>query len=186
MSPPILVAVHRSPTHSFSKVPQLAISLLAGRGVEGDAHCGATVRHRYLRRRDPSSPNLMQVHLLASEFLDALRLKSSAHDPSARIDLLSGQLGENLTTRGFDLEDLPLATRLHLGCAAVVELTGLRTPCTQMNALHPGLMRAAFQPGTRLPRAGVMAIVVASGELKPGDAIRVELPAGAHRPLQPI
>ena len=38
-----VVAVHRSPGHTFSKPPQGAIQLLVGLGVEGDAHKGTTV-----------------------------------------------------------------------------------------------------------------------------------------------
>ena len=181
MPTPSILAVHRSPTHSFTKHPQSSIQLLAGFGVEGDAHCGATVRHRYLVRRNPAAANRMQVHLLTAEFL--AELASATGGPSP---ILPGEFGENITTRNLDLVALPLRTRLLLGREAVIELTGLRSPCRQMNTLRPGLMNAAFQPGTRVPRAGVMAIVLVGGLLCPADPITVELPPLPHQPLLPI
>ena len=178
---PSIVAVHRCPTHSFSKHSESVIRLLPGLGVEGDAHCGATVRHRYLARRNPAAPNRTQVHLLATEFLAELASSAIVSPP-----ILPGDLGENITTRGINLLTLPLGTRLVLGFEAVIELTGLRSPCTQMNTLRSGLMKAAFQPGTRSPRAGVMAIVLTGGVLRPFDPIAIELPPAPHLPLLPI
>ena len=151
MANPSILAVHSSPAHTFTKQPQLYIRLLAGQGVEGDAHCGPTVRHRYLVRRNPFAPNRTQVHLLAMEFLDDLSTASASF-----ASIVPGEFGENITTRDLNLISLPLGTRLRLGPDAVVELTGLRSPCKQMNTLRPGLMQAAFSPGTRHPRAGVM------------------------------
>lgn len=178
---PTILAVHSNPLHTFSKHPQPSLHLLAGLGVKGDAHSGATVQHRYLARRNPAMPNRMQVHLLAAEFLNALAAEFPAHSTIA-----SGALGENITTRHLNLLTLPLATRLHLGATAVLELTGLRSPCRQMNTLRPGLMQAAFIPGTRGPRAGVMAIVLAGGTVTPGDLIQVDLPSIPHHPLCPL
>lgn len=173
-----VVAVSLSRTHSFSKHPRPRIQLLAGLGVQGDAHCGATVRHRYLARRDPGQPNLTQVHLLHTELFETLR-DSGFH-------LTPGDLGENITTSGIDLLALPSATRLLLGQDAVVEITGLRTPCVQMDRFRPGLMAAAFlygPDGTKSPRTGVMSIVLRGGAVDPGSAIRIELPPAPHRPL---
>ena len=181
MPTPSVLAVHRSPTHTFTKQPQACIRLLAKQGVEGDAHCGVTVRHRYLVRRNPAAPNLMQVHLLAAEFLDSLSAPSTNLPP-----ILPGQFGENITTHNLDLISLPLGTRLHLGPDAVIELTGLRSPCKLMNTLRPNLMQAAFTPGTRHPRAGVMAIVLSGGLVQPGDPITVDLPAPPHQRLRPL
>ncbi len=181
MPTPAVVAVHRSPTHTFTKQPQGSIRLLTGLGVEGDAHCGATVRHRYLARRNPSAPNRMQVHLLTAEFLADLSSSGIASPP-----ILPGEFGENITTCGIDLINLPLGTRLRLGSEAVIELTGLRSPCRQMDTLRPGLMKASFVPGTRSPRAGVMAIVLAGGLLRPSDPIHIELPSLPHLPLRPV
>lgn len=177
--PPLVIAVSLSRTHTFSKHPQPQIHLLAGLGVEGDAHCGANVRHRYLARRDPTQPNLTQVHLLQAELLETLR--------SSGFPLLPGDLGENITTSGIDLLALPASTRLHIGREAVVEITGLRTPCVQMNRLHPGLMAATFihhPSGKKSPRAGVMSIVLRSGMVTPGCPIAIELPQTPHQPMK--
>lgn len=177
---PTIVAVHRSPTHTFSKMTQPSIELLAGLGVEGDAHCGATVRHRYLARKNPAAPNLAQVHLLEAELLDTL-----AADPALQPAIRPGEFGENITTRGLVLCTLPYGTRLRLGPFAVVELTNLRSPCRLMNDLRPGLMKSSFHPGTRLPRAGVLAVVLEAGTVSANDSIEVLLPGAPHHPLQP-
>ena len=183
---PTVLAVHRSPTHTFSKFPEPAIALLAGMGVEGDAHCGATVRHRYLVRKNSSAPNRAQVHLLEAEFLTTLSSASSSDQaPLFREPILPGQFGENITTRGLALCTLPHGTRLRLGATALVALTNLRSPCKLMDGLRPGLMKASFHPGTRTPRAGVLAIVLEGGTIHPGDAIEVLLPGVPHLPLQP-
>ncbi len=175
----IIQAVHLSAKHGFSKQPQASVTLLAGQGVEGDAHCGETVQHVYLKRRNPAAPNLMQVHLLQAELFDDLAALGFSVQP--------GQIGENLTTRGIDLLSLPLGTRLHVGSEAVVELTGLRTPCSQIDRFQSGLMRQMVLPrvqGRGAARAGVMSIVLQSGVVRAGDALRAELPCDAHRPLQ--
>ncbi len=183
MSTSTVIAVSLNLEHTFSKRRQPSIHLLAGLGVEGDAHCGATVRHRYLVRRNPAAPNRSQVHLLEAEFLDTLATELAI---AGREPLEAGDLGENITTRSLDLLALPAGTRLHLGQHAVVELTGLRTPCKQLDALRPGLMKASFVPGTRRPRAGVMAVVLQIGVVCPADCITVELPQASHHPLRAI
>ena len=177
----LVTAVHRSATHTMSKPTRESIRLLAGLGVEGDAHLGVTVKHRSRVARDPSQPNLRQVHLIHAELIDALR--------ASGFDVAAGQMGENVTTRGVDLLALPAGTRLHLGDAAVVEVTGLRNPCVQLDGIQPGLMAATLdrdERGELVRKAGVMGVVVASGEVRPGDAIRVELPPGPHRSLAPV
>jgi MOSC domain-containing protein YiiM len=176
----IVIAVSRSPEHSFGKPVQERIRLLAGLGVEGDAHLGETVKHRSRVRRDPSQPNLRQVHLIHAELLGELR--------QAGFDLMPGQLGENVTTRGLDLLGLPTGTRLQLG-EALVEVTGLRNPCAQMDDLQPGLMAATLgrdEQGNLVRKAGVMAIVLTGGEVSPGDPIRIILPPEPHVPLAPV
>jgi MOSC domain-containing protein YiiM len=176
----IVIAVSRSPEHSFGKPVQERIRLLAGLGVEGDAHLGETVKHRSRVRRDPSQPNLRQVHLIHAELLGELR--------QAGFDLMPGQLGENVTTRGLDLLGLPTGTRLQLG-EALVEVTGLRNPCAQMDDLQPGLMAATLgrdDQGNLVRKAGVMAIVLTGGEVSPGDPIRIILPPVPHVPLAPV
>ena len=176
-----VVAVHASRTHTMSKPGQLWIRLVAGLGVEGDAHSGATVKHRSRVARDPSRPNLRQVHLIAAELHDDLR--------GAGFDVAAGAMGENLTTRGVDLLGLPTGTRLRIGATAVVEVTGLRNPCAQLDTIQPGLMKATVDRGENgelIRKAGVMAIVVADGEVRPGDPIRIEVPAEPHLPLEPV
>jgi MOSC domain-containing protein YiiM len=175
----VVIAVSRSATHTMTKPNQDAIRLLAGLGVEGDAHLGETVKHRSRVKRDPSQPNLRQVHLLHAELIDELRAGGFA--------LVPGQIGENVTTRGVDLLGLPTGTRLRLGAAAIVEITGLRNPCYQLDGIQPGLMKATLAraaDGALIRKAGVMAIVLAGGEIHPGDAIEITLPAPPHRPLE--
>ena len=174
-----VIAVSVDEKHRFSKRPRDAIRLLVGLGVEGDAHCGPTVRHRYDVRRDPTRPNRRQVHLIQSELFD--EVAAAGFDGVA-----PGALGENVTTRGLDLLALPAGTRLTLGDAAAVELTGLRQPCVLIDRFRAGLMKACIgrdAAGEPTFRAGVMAIVVAGGEVRPGDAIAVALPPPPHRPL---
>lgn len=176
-----VTAVHLSPTHNFGKQPQRAIRLLPGLGVDGDAHHGRTVQHRSRVARDPSQPNLRQVHLIHAELFDELQLAGFA--------VAAGQLGENLTTRGLDLLALPLGTRLGLGDGAVVELTGLRNPCAQIDAFQRGLMAALLgrdSAGQLVRKAGVMGVVLAGGEVRPGSTIDVRLPALPHQPLAPV
>lgn len=151
----------------------------AGLGVEGDAHSGTTVQHRSRVARDPSQPNLRQVHLIHAELFDELH--------AAGFDIAPGQIGENVTTQGLDLLARPTGTRLLLG--AVVELTGLRNPCVQLNRFRPGLMAAVLDrdaAGDLVRKAGVMGIVLADGTVRPGDTIRVVLPDTPHRALPPV
>jgi MOSC domain-containing protein YiiM len=174
-------AVHRSGSHSFSKHAEEAITLVPGLGVQGDAHAGATVKHRSRVRRDPTQPNLRQVHLIHAELFEELMAAGFAVWP--------GDLGENVTTRGLDLLALSAGTRLRLGAQAVVEITGLRNPCSQLDKFQAGLMQAVLHKrddGTLERKAGVMGVVVQEGEVKPGDAIEVRPPAGAHQPLFPV
>lgn len=165
----------------MSKTGQVWIRLLAGLGVEGDAHMGTTVKHRSRVARDPSTPNLRQVHLIHAELLDELALKG--------FSVAAGAMGENVTTRGVDLLGLPTGTRLHLGATAVIEVTGLRNPCMQLEGIQEGLMKAVLDrasDGSLVRKAGIMSIVLAGGEVRPDDPIELELPAGAHRPLEPV
>ncbi len=176
-----VTAVSRSASHTFSKPNEDVIRLLTGLGVEGDAHLGVTVKHRSRVARDPSQPNLRQVHLIHSELHDELR--------AAGFEVRPGDMGENVTTRDVDLLGLPTGTVLRLGPEAVVEVTGLRNPCVQLNAFQPGLMAAVLdrdEAGELVRKGGIMGVVLAGGELRPGDPIVVELPAGPHTPLAPV
>lgn len=172
-----VTAVHRSASHSFSKTAMSSIFLLEGLGVEGDAHCGATVQHRSRVVRDPSQPNLRQVHLMHSELFTHLQL--AGHSVSA------GELGENITTREVDLLGLPVGARLRIG-DAVVTVTGLRNPCEQVNNFQAGLLKRVLlkdDGGNVVRLAGVMGIVSRGGRVAPGDSIGVELPPEPHFPL---
>jgi MOSC domain-containing protein YiiM len=165
----------------MAKPEREVIVLVAGHGVDGDVHAGATVKHRSRVRRDANAPNLRQVHLIHAELHDELR--------AAGFEVLPGQMGENVTTRGVDLLRLPAGTRLRLGADAVVEVTGLRNPCVQLDGIQPGLMNANLArdaEGNLIRKAGVMSVVVASGEVIPGDPIEVEPPPEPHRPLEPV
>jgi MOSC domain-containing protein YiiM len=177
----IVVAVCSSESHSMAKAAQAAIRLIQGVGVEGDAHSGETVQHRSRVARDPAQPNLRQVHHIQAELHDELQAAGFAIGP--------GEMGENITTRGVDLLSLPTGARLLLGQDAVVEVTGLRNPCTQLDDIQPGLMAATLErdeSGNLCRKAGVMAVVVAGGVVRSGDRVRVELPSGARSSLQPV
>ena len=177
----IVAAVHRSATHSMSKQPALSFRLRAGLGIEGDAHAGVTVKHRSRVARDPTQPNLRQVHLIHAELHEELR--------EAGFDVTPGLMGENITTRGIDLLALPTGARLRLGPDAIIELTGLRNPCNQLNGLQPGLMNAVLDrdaAGNLIRKAGVMGIVLASGDVRPGDAVGIEIPQITYAALKPV
>jgi MOSC domain-containing protein YiiM len=175
--PAEVVQVHLSATHTFTKARTQLITLLEGMGVEGDAHCGVTVKHRSRVRADPSQPNLRQVHLIPSELFDELR--------DAGFTVSAGDLGENITTRGIDLLGLPVGARLSIG-EAVISITGLRNPCQQINDFRDGLLKQVVRTdldGNVVRRAGVMGIVWRGGTVRAGDLIHVELPPPPHLPL---
>ena len=176
-----VAAVCCSPTHSMTKPVAERIRLVAGLGVEGDAHQGATVKHLSRLLRFADAPNLRQVHLIHAELFDELR--------AAGFSVSAGVMGENVTTRGVDLLRLPTGARLHLGAEAVVAVTGLRNPCRQLNKLQRGLMQATLardEEGRLIRKAGIMAIVVAGGEVRRGDPIEIELPPEPYAPLAPV
>jgi MOSC domain-containing protein YiiM len=177
----IVDAVHRSAVHELTKVEVPSIRLLVGLGVEGDAHMGETVQHRSRVARDPSQPNLRQVHLIHAELHDELSRRG--------FSVGSGAMGENITTRGIDLLGLPLGARLRLGRMAVVEVTGLRNPCAQLDGVQSGLMTAVLDrdaQGRLVRKAGIMGVVVAGGDVHRGDRITVALPTSPHHPLEPV
>lgn len=181
MDQPRVVAVSKDGEHRFSKPLVDAVTLVAGWGIEGDAHAGTTVRHRSRVARDPSQPNLRQVHLLHAELFDEVAEAGFSVEP--------GQMGENVTTSGVDLLGLPEGAVLHLGEDASVRVTGLRNPCQQINGFEPGLLRAVLgraEDGTVERKGGVMSVVLTGGTVRPGDRIRVEFPDGERRPLQPV
>jgi MOSC domain-containing protein YiiM len=176
-----VVSVSRDDAHRFTKPAVSEIRLIEGWGIEGDTHAGTTVQHRSRVARDPSQPNLRQVHLIHAELFDEVRRHGYEVRP--------GELGENITTAGLDLLALPAGTVLHLGESAKIRLTGLRNPCDQINGLAPRLMQELVgrgPDGAVVRKAGVMSVVIAGGVVRPGDSIRAELPEGEHEPLQPV
>jgi MOSC domain-containing protein len=178
---PMVIAVSVSAAHTVSKTNQESIQLLEGLGADFDAHRGVTVQHRSRVVCDPMQPNLRQVHLIHAELHDELL--------AAGFAIVAGQMGENITTRGLDLLALPTGTQLHLGRSAIVQVTGLRNPCWQLDGIQPGLMAAVLSrdgQGRLIRKAGVMGIVVAAGQVRPGDGIQLVLPPEPHRPLEPV
>jgi hypothetical protein len=178
---PTVVAVHLDAKHRFSKLPTERVQLIAGHGVEGDAHAGATVKHRSRVRWNKNLPNLRQVHLMHAELFDELAEQGFQVQP--------GQLGENITTRGVNLLALPTGTLLRIGPEAVVEVTGLRNPCVQIDRFQPGLLKQVLDKdhqGQLIRKAGIMSVVVHGGPVSPTDPIAIELPAKPHRALEPV
>jgi MOSC domain-containing protein YiiM len=178
---PRVVSVSISATHVMSKKPIKAITLRVGHGVVGDCHAGATVQHLSRIRRDPTQPNLRQVHLIQRELFDEVTLDGYEVRP--------GDLGENVTTAGVDLLALPTGTLLRLGDEAEVELTGLRNPCRQINGVHDGLLAHVLRrapDGAIVRRAGVMGVVRRAGETRAGDLVEIALPRGSFQPLLPV
>ncbi|HEX3537992.1 MAG TPA: MOSC domain-containing protein [Stellaceae bacterium] len=176
-----VVAVSRSPGHTLTKANRDRLSLIAGLGIDGDVHQGETLKQSFRRLRFGSQPNLRQIHLIHAELHDELRERG--------FEITAGQMGENITTRGIDLLGLPTGARLHIGLTVVIEITGLRHPCGQLNRIQPGLMKATLErdaTGKLVRKAGVFALALRSGDLQPGDTIGVELPRGPHRPLAPV
>ncbi len=174
-------SVHCDGRHAFSKHRVDEIRLLAGLGVEGDAHAGSTVQHRSRVAKDPTQPNLRQVHLIQTELHRELAASGFA--------VSGGQMGENITTEGVDLLALPTGTRLCLGDHALIEITGLRNPCGQLDGLYEGLRAAVVTQdaaGNLIRRAGVMGVVLTGGVVRPGDPIGIELPSRPHLRLRPV
>ncbi|WP_433017423.1 MOSC domain-containing protein [Kribbella sp. CA-294648] len=172
-------AVHRDDKHRFSKLSVGEIRLIEGVGVEGDAHAGATVRHRHLVKKDRTAPNLRQVHLISREVLDELAANG--------YDVAPGELGENVTTVGLDLFELPTGTKLQLGDTAILTVTGLRDPCSQINGLQKGLLKQVLRKsadGTVVRRVGIMSVVTVGGIVRPGDHLTVKLPPEPNEPLE--
>jgi MOSC domain-containing protein YiiM len=176
---PVVMAVSCSAQHTFSKPNQPFINLIEGVGIEGDAHAGKRVKHRYLVNIDASKPNLRQVHLIQTELLDDLNANGFSVGP--------GQLGENITTRGFDLLALPTGTKLKIGAEAVIKLTALRNPCHQIDNFQKGMLKAVLDrddDGNVIRKAGVMGIVLVGGEIRPNDPIMINLPPEPHHRLE--
>ena len=176
-----VAAVSRSEKHSFSKETLGAINLIENFGVEGDSHAGETVQHIFLAKKDPSRKNIRQVHLIQAELFSELKDKGFSVSP--------GQLGENITTKGIDLLGLPVGCKLHIGEQAIIKLTALRNPCAQVENFQKGMLKEVISKdnqGSIIRKAGVMAVVLTGGIVKPGDVINLELPEAPHEKLEYI
>lgn len=181
MKKAIVKSVSKSEAHTFSKFNCDRIVLLKGMGVEGDAHMGKTVKHRSRVAKDPSKPNLRQVHLIHSELFDELRSKG--------FNIRDGEIGENITTTGIELLSLPKGTILKIGKTVKIEVTGLRNPCKQLDDLQAGLMKAVLdkdESGNLIRKAGIMGIVMEGGEVGSGDIIEVLLPLKPYIELERV
>lgn len=174
-------AVSKSPTHTLIKKNENQITLLKGLGVEGDAHQGFTVKHRSRVIKDPTTPNIRQVHLMPVELFEELAQKG--------INVNSGEMGENITTSGIDLINLPLHTILKIGPETKIQITGLRNPCSQLNKINDQLLKAVLQKdedGTIIRKAGIMSVVLKGGKINVGDTIEIEFPEKPHKNLEPV
>ncbi|MFD6174567.1 MOSC domain-containing protein [Streptomyces coeruleorubidus] len=177
----LVTAVSSNGEYSFTKPNRDSIRLLAGLGVEGDVHAGVTVKHRSRVAQDPTQPNLRQVHLMHEELFTEVGEEGFKVAP--------GELGENITTRGIDLLGLPVGTLLRIGDTAVLEVTGLRNPCIQIDTYQDGLLKRVVgrdEAGNVVRKAGIMSVVREGGLVRPGDTIEAELPTGPHRPLDRV
>lgn len=181
MENPIVFAVCTSPTHSMAKPVVSQINLLEGIGVEGDAHSGEKAKHIYIAKRTPEKPNNRQVHLIHSELHNELNEQGFSIKP--------GEMGENITTKGIDLLNLPENTILEIGSSSIIKITGLREPCSQLNGVEEGLLKAVIdrdKSGKLILKSGIMAVVLKSGPVKAGDKIEIKLPKKPHVKLAPI
>ncbi|MEK5391520.1 MOSC domain-containing protein [Margalitia sp. FSL K6-0131] len=175
-----VIAVSLSKEHTFSKENQKMIKLVKGFGVEGDAHFGSTVKHRSRVAQNPNQPNLRQVHLIQNELFEEI---------ADRFTVKPGQMGENITTVGINLLELPTDTKLIIGESAIIKVTGLRNPCAQIDNFKQGLLKAVLDKdsdGNLIRKAGIMGVILKSGEVKPGDTIRVELPPKPFKKLERV
>ena len=181
MNKGIVKSVSKSKTHSFSKFKSNTITLIKGMGVKGDAHMGLTVKHRSRVAKDPNQPNLRQVHLIHSELFEELEKKG--------FYIQNGEMGENITTTGIDLLNLPKDTLLSIGSTSKIKITGLRNPCTQLNSIQEGLMDAVLdkdKQGNLIRKAGIMGVVIEEGEIRPGDKINIQFPPAPYIKLDRV
>lgn len=179
MSEATVIAVASDSGHNFSKPTQPVITLIAGLGVQGDAHAGKTVQHLSDKKKNPEAPNLRQVHLMHAELFDELAEQGIA--------VLPGQMGENIVTRGIDVLNSPQGTEFHFPSGAIIQITGLRSPCKKLNTIHPDLLKAVVEKrtdGSVNKKTGVMSVVLKGGDVHEGDDIKIIFPKGEHKPLE--
>ena len=169
-----IIAVCLSEKKGTRKVNVGHAELRPRHGLVGDAHAGDW--HR-------------QVSLLAEE--------SIARARSRGLDVKEGDFAENLTTRGLELHTLPLGTRLVVTPGADEQETwrpgGMDYPEASQGQAEPSPRRGAVLEVTQIgkvchtrcavyhlagdcimPREGIFARVLAGGEVRVGDRIRVD------------
>jgi MOSC domain-containing protein YiiM len=164
-----VLAVCFNPQPGLPKPQASRITLIEDWGVQGDYHAGKTIRHRYLARKDPTRPNNRQVLLVDTVIHKMVREKG--------IQLAPGDLGENILVEGIDLMALPVGTRLQVG-SAILELTEIRDPCSQLDGVHPGLHRAVeihTADGIQ-SQAGMLGVIIRGGIVRPEDTVQVIRP----------
>ncbi|OBT91659.1 hypothetical protein VE01_10343 [Pseudogymnoascus verrucosus] len=145
-----ITSLSLSPTHAFSKPPISRLVLIPGLGVEGDCHLGADIQHLSRMTVRPLPENLRQVHLMSGEFLEGLVVRGEegkAGEGEGKRRVKPGDLGENITTSGLDLEGLTRGTILRFSSSptasdgdATIKITGLRNPCHQIERFGKGLL----------------------------------------------
>lgn len=123
------------------EVPEIQLRLR--HGIVGDAHAGDW--HR-------------QISLLAEESVDKMR--------DLLPQLQPGAFAENINTRGIDLKNLPIGTRLRLG-ETVVEVTQIGKEC------HSDCEIKKLTGKCVMPTEGIFAVVVRGGAVRAGDEIEV-------------
>lgn len=141
-----IVSINVSETKGVRKKPVPAATI-GEKGLVGDGHTGDW--HR-------------MVSLLAEESIEKMRKMGLNVGP--------GDFAENLTTSGLDLLSIPIGGVLRVGPEAVLEVTQHGKECHTRCAIY-------HQAGDCvMPKEGIFARVVKTGEIKPGDAIEI-LPA---------
>jgi MOSC domain-containing protein YiiM len=105
-------------------------------GLEGCAH---------------ARPGRRQVLIVDGETLDAM-------------NLAPGIIRENITTTGLNVNSLKAGQQLRIG-EARLEISGVCTPCDQLERLRPGLRREIWG------RRGMLCCVVEGGMIRRGDLV---------------
>jgi MOSC domain-containing protein YiiM len=143
---PEVLAVNVSDKKGTKKKTVEKCVVLKEHGIEGDAHAGKW--HR-------------QVSLLAVESIDKMQAKLT------NITLEYGDFAENITTRGIDLKNLPIGTRLKVGDDVLLEVTQIGKEC------HLACDIRKQVGDCIMPREGIFAKVLEEGEIKAGNKIQI-------------
>lgn len=151
-----VIAVCSSPEGGVPKWPRERVTV-GDHGIEGDYHAGPT----RVNRHGESEPNRRQVTVVAAEAIESIEAELGCSIPP-------GGFGENVLVRGLgDLGWLEAGDVLEFAGGVVLEVTGQNNPCTNLQVWHPDIVRAAYG------RRGVLAVVVATGVIEPGERVTV-------------